>query len=178
MATATKKKSAKKPPTELATTVKALSKKRVKSDDFLTDLRDTAQKNGKALDTLAFGDILKQLYDEGEILSATELGDGWAVLNNKEKSRLVGVPLLVLSWTFNEGDNGEFASLQVLTNNERMIVNDGSTGIYQQLKALSENGEMRAVYAKHGLRESKYTYQDPKTGEEKPASTFYIDTSA
>jgi hypothetical protein len=167
MATATKKKPA---------TTKLVKKK--SSGGFLEDLRDKADKNGKALDELGFGDILKQLEKDGEIMSAAELGSGWAIVNNKEKGRLVGVPLLILSFQFNEGDNGEFVSAQVLTNTERLIVNDGSTGIYAQLHEIAEAGNVKAIYCKHGLRESKYEYEDPKTGEKKPASTFYIDTSA
>lgn len=164
MATATKTKTTK------------LAKK--KQEDFLADLREKADKNGKALDDLGFGDILKQLEKDGEIMSAAELGSGWAILNNKEKARLVGVPMLIINWTENEGDNGTFFSLQVLTNTERLIVNDGSTGIAAQLRELAEEGVTKAIYCKHGLRESKYEYEDPKTGEKKPASTFYIDTSA
>jgi hypothetical protein len=179
MATATKPKRKEKDHSALQTTLRGgLKKSQLKSNSFLDDLRDAAKKNGKAVDELGFGDILKQLEAEGEIVSAAALGTGWAILNNKDKARLAGVPMLILNYQFNEGDNGEFVSVEVLTNTERLIVNDGSTGIYRQLKELAESGELRAIYCKHGLRESKYEYEDPKTGEKKPASTFYIDTSA
>lgn len=182
MATTTRKKAAAKPEsTALSTKVKSEvlnAGKRTKGDDFISDLRDLAQKNGKALDEIGFGDILKQLEKDGEILSAAQLGTGWAVLNNKDKQRLVGVPMLILDWSFNDGDNGQFVSLKVLTNTERLIVNDGSTGIAAQLGELSEQGVTKAIYCKHGLKASNYEYQDPKTGEKKPATTFYIDTSA
>lgn len=159
----------------LSTKSKALT---TKKEDFLQDLRVAAEKNGKVLDELGFGDILKRLSDDGEIIMASELGNGWAVLNNKEKSRLVGVPMLILSSVINDGDFGQFVSLQVLTNTERLIINDGSTGIAAQIAELHKQGNMKAIYCKHGLRESKYEYEDPKTGEKKPASTFYLDTSA
>lgn len=157
---------------------KALAKERRESP--LEGFRDVAgkSKGGNQLAEIGFGDILKALEGAGEVMSAAELGNGWGVLGSKEKGRLVGVPLLVLSYQFNEGDNGEFVSAQVVTNSERLIVNDGSTGIYQQLKDLAENGETRAIYCKHGLRRSDYTYTDPKTKEEKEATTFYLDTSA
>lgn len=157
---------------------KALAKARRESP--LETLRDVASKSkgGNQIAEIGFGDILKQLEANGEIMSAAELGNGWGVLGSKEKGRLVGVPLLVLSYNMNDGDNGEFVSMQVVTNTERLIVNDGSTGIYQQLKDLSEDGETRAIYCKHGLRRSDYTYTDPKTKEEKEATTFYLDTSA
>lgn len=181
MATATKTKAkaapAKSNGAQIKDAVKTLAKGATKAS-FLEDLRDAAKKNGKALDEFGFGDLLAQLQAEGDVISASELGTGWAILNNKEKGRLVGVPVLFMNWSFNEGDNGEFVSVEAITNTERLIVNDGSTGIYRQLKDLTESGELRAIYAKHGLRESKYEYEDPKTGEKKPASTFYIDTSA
>jgi hypothetical protein len=166
MATATKKKS-----TELAKKAKKTA---------LEEYRDLAEssKGGKKLAEIGFGDMLKSLEAAGEVMSSAELGNGWGVLGSKEKGRLVGVPLLVIGYKFNDGDNGEFVSAQVITNTERLIVNDGSTGIFQQLKDLIEDGELRAVYCKHGLRRSDYTYTDPKTKEEKEATTFYLDTSA
>jgi hypothetical protein len=169
MATATKKKTVAAKPTAMAKT---------KKEDFLQDLRVAAEKNGKALDAMGFGDILKRLEAEGEIMSASEMGGGWAVLNKQDKNRLCGVPLLILSSTLHDGEFGEFVSLQVLTNTERLIVNDGSTGIFQQVKDKLTEGDLRAIYCKHGFRRSDYTFQDPKTGEDKAASTYYLDTSA
>lgn len=163
--------------TALATQVKTLAKGN-KGASFLEDLRDLADSNGKAFEDFGFGDVLKQLESDGEIFAAAELGNGFAVLSTKDKARLVGVPLLILNWNFNDGENGEFVSAQVMTNTERLIVNDGSTGIYKQLKALADTGEVRAIFAKHGLRKSEYEYTDPKTQEKKPAVTYYIDTTA
>src|SRR5438270_347349 len=112
---------------------KALAKERRESP--LMGFREVASKSkgGNQIAEIGFGDILKQLEANGEIMSAAELGNGWAVLGSKEKGRLVGVPFLVLSYSMNDGDNGEFVSAQVVTNTERLILNDGSTGIYQQL---------------------------------------------
>jgi hypothetical protein len=157
---------------------KELAKERRESP--LEGFRDVASKakGANQLAEIGFGDILKQLEAKGEVMSSSEMGNGWAILSGKEKARLCGVSLLVLAYNFNDGDNGEFVSAQVVTNSERLIVNDGSTGIYQQLKDLSEAGETRAIYCKRGLKRSDYTFTDPKTKEEKEATTFYLDTSA
>jgi hypothetical protein len=162
----------------LATATKTKALVKTKTKDSLEEYRAIAEKSGKELGEIDFGTMLKTLFDSGDIVSSTELGNGWGLLSSKEKARLVGVPLLILSWRVNDGDNGEFVSLQVVTNSERLIVNDGSTGIRDQIKALAEEGETRAIYCKHGLRRSDYTYTDPKTKEEKEATTFYLDTSA
>jgi hypothetical protein len=159
-----------------ATKTKALAK--VKGKTSLDQFRETGEKSAKPLAELGFGEILKQLEADGEVMSSTELGNGWSVLDSKEKGRLVGVPLLVLSWIVRDGENGEYVSLNVITNTEQLIVNDGSTGIRDQIKALAEEGEIRAIYCKRGLRKSEYNYTDPKTKEQKPAVTFYLDTSA
>lgn len=125
-----------------------------------------------------FDQIGQELAEADAIISAAELGTGWTVLATNEKSRLVGVPLIVLDWQFNDGDNGEFVSARVLTKaNERLVVNDGSTGICQQLRELEMREETRAIFCKRGLRVSEYEYED-KDGSKRPAKTFYLDTSA
>lgn len=107
--------------------------------------------------------------------SATVIGDGFTLLDNKEKARLIGVPMLVLGWRFAQGDHGEFVSAHVMTkNNEKFILNDGSTGIYQQLRELTDSGNTGVLACRNGLRRSDYEYPDPTTGEMKPAVTFYI----
>lgn len=105
----------------------------------------------------------KELY--GSIVTASdELGSGFAVLNKDDKMRLVGVPFFLLSWSFNLGDNGEFVSAVVVTGkHDRYIVNDGSTGIYDQLRRESagdpDNGKPGrdgGMLAERGLRVSPY----------------------
>jgi len=128
---------------------------------------------------LDYAGIAKTLSDAGELASAAEYGTGFEVLDTKEKGRLVGVPFIVLDWDFHEGDNGDFVSLQVITNaNEKLIINDGSTGIFKQMWEINAAGEARAIFVKKGLRRSDYEYTDRETGAKKPATTFYLDTSA
>lgn len=124
-----------------------------------------------------FDAIGQELAEADGIISSTELGSGWAVLATTEKGRLVGVPLIVLDWTFNDGDNGEFVSARVITKpGERLVINDGSTGICQQLRELEMREETRAIFCKRGLRVSEYDYTD-KDGTKRPAKTFYLDTA-
>ncbi len=110
------------------------------------------------------------------------LGTGFAVLDKNEKSRLIGIPFLVLDWKFSKGDMGEFASMLVVTRGgEKYIVNDGSTGIADQLRRL---GTPRAIKVSHGLRVSEYDVEDRETGqvmvtptgEIMRAKTFYLAT--
>lgn len=124
-----------------------------------------------------------------EIVDASEeLGTGFILLDSKEKGQLVGKACIFLSWNFNTSDDvtddagnpTEFVSAQVVVkvNNagaiERFIVNDGSTGIYRQLRAYTDRtGRTAGLAAKRGLRRSDY-----KTPDGKDATTFYIDTSA
>ncbi|SRR6266536_2175924 len=121
----------------------------------------------------------------GEVTDAAEeLGTGFAVLPTDDKSKLVGIPLIFVQWRFNTGDNGEFVSATAVAQtapgvSARYIINDGSTGIRDQLKAYTEKtGKTGGLAARRGLRVSNYDYEDPKTGEVKRAKTYYVDTSA
>lgn len=128
---------------------------------------------------LAYADVAKTLADAGEMVSAAEFGTGFSLLDGKEKGRLVGVPFIILDWQINEGDFGPFVSLRLITNgSEKLIVNDGSSGICKQMQEIVESGNTKAIFVKKGLRKSDFEYTDPKTGEKKPATTYYLDTSA
>lgn len=116
-----------------------------------------------------------------------ELGDGYDLL--KDKNRLVGVPVLFVQWDIRVGDyenNGvksEYVSAHVAVQTtrglQRYIVNDGSTGMSQQLVDYSNRtGQFGGLYAPRGLRKSEYEYTDPATGKVTPAETFYIDSSS
>lgn len=108
------------------------------------------------------------------------LGTGFNVIPSEEKARLVGQPFVIIGHTVSNGDQGEFSSLQIVTKKEeKLIINDGSTGIHAQMMRIQNqrNGEWRPVVVNKGLRSSNYKYTDPKTGEEKPATTYYLDLS-
>jgi hypothetical protein len=91
----------------------------------------------------------------------------------EDKGRLVGVPLLIVKWNFHPGKGGDFVSLWILTQTgERYIVNDGSTGIKEQLQTYTaETGRNAMLRADRGFSRSDYVH--PEHG---PSTTFYIDT--
>lgn len=133
----------------------------------------------------SFDAALELLANEGVVIDHAEetLGNGFAIL--KDKGLLCGVELLFLSWQFNNGDNGEFVSANVIARMpgqktpSKFVVNDGSTGIRDQLKLYTKKtGKTAGLHAKRGFTRSDYTYTDETTKETKGATTFYIDTSA
>lgn len=134
------------------------------------------------------------------------IGDGFKVGTEDDKARLVGVPLYFLEWTFREGDYGDggYASVKCIQRDDagravKWILNDGSTGIYEQLRDFArKTGRQGGLAVKHGLRVSEYPTNaiDGHVDYGKPLSkaehremliagkavgkgrTFYIDTSA
>lgn len=134
----------------------------------------------------------------GPIDDASDLGDGFALLKDDGKGRLVNVPLLFMEWSFYPGDFGsQFVAARVMARNpdggiSKYIVNDGSTGICDQLAAFSKRtGKYGGLLAKRGLRVSDYSYcemcakvqcDNPDShramGKHKRAETYYIDTAA
>ena len=125
----------------------------------------------------SFQDALNLISAKGieTVNSSDVIGDGFTLLESKDKERLVGVPFLLLSWRFAKGNVGEFVSAHlVTTHNEKFIINDGSTGIMQQLADLTKSGVNGGIACKRGLRKSEYEYTDPKTGEVSNAVTYYI----
>lgn len=119
----------------------------------------------------------------GSIIEADKvLGTGFAVLD--DKNRLIGVPFVAVKIDQHDSDKsdlGKFVSLHVVTQDGRKyIVNDGSTGIYAQIQELwTRKPELVGLplMVRRGLRRSDYTYMD-ESGKAKPATTYYLDTSA
>lgn len=104
------------------------------------------------------------------------LGDGFRLASEDDKRRLIGVPLLLMEWTFRESDfgsNQDWVSIRAVQRGEngeaiKWIINDGSTGIAKDLQSFSEKtGRTGGLLVKHGLSESKY-YIDGN----KESSTF------
>lgn len=137
-------------------------------------------------DAKSFDDLYNLINDRfgGIWDAAEEIGDGFELLD--DKSRLVGVPLVLVQWSFTGSDygEGEFVSVRCATQNprtgemEKWVINDGSTGIYRQLKEFSESHNVYGgLTIGNGLRRSDYTYVDEADGKSKPATTYYIDTS-
>jgi hypothetical protein len=123
--------------------------------------------------------LLRETYGNTGIIAADEvIGSGFGLLTNKDL--LVGVPFVILKWQFYPGKfTSEFSTCMVVTTDGRKyLVNDGGTGICKQLTELTaETGRQGGLVARKGLSRSDYTYTDER-GEESPATTYYIDTSA
>lgn len=114
--------------------------------------------------------------------SISDYGSGFVILDNKD--RLIGVPFVAIEWRFNSGDFGEFVSAAIVTKNgEKLILNDGSTGIREQFQTVTaqrvskgHGTPQNGLYVHGGLTRSDYTYTDEK-GQETPARTYYLDTT-
>jgi hypothetical protein len=119
-----------------------------------------------------------------EVGEAELKGSIFPVVN---KELLIGVPMMILNFQWNVDDKtgNEFVSLHVITDkDERWTVNDGGTGIYQQMKQWEHDIPDRKtmIDIPNGLRKSEYTAKwkevDAKTGEVKnvsgPATTYYF----
>lgn len=114
-------------------------------------------------------------------IASEELGDGFSLLESSEKDILIGRDMILLDWIFSPGDfDEEFVSIRLVTKQGgKFIVNDGGTGIRQQLREYTDRtGRMAVLRVEKGLRRSDYTFNDPTTGKPSAASTYYLDTSA
>lgn len=131
----------------------------------------------------SFEDAFKLVQNEfGAIADASEvIGDGFVVLD--DKTQLVGRPMVLLNWHFSEGDYRDedgnlrdFVSARVISQRpdgtvDKWVVNDGSTGLCDQLKNYSvRTNMMGGLLVQRGLRVSEYIH--PTHG---PAKTFYLD---
>lgn len=99
----------------------------------------------------------------GVIDASTELGNGFTLV---EKIDLTGERMVLLHWQFNEGDHGEFASIAAVTGSQkRIIFNDGSSGVYAQLREFTqEHKRSGGMLAPRGLRANTYDTCPEKKG--------------
>lgn len=120
-----------------------------------------------------------QFADTGNgVEDYADYGTGFEVV---DKETLLRTPFVILEWRFHDGDIGEFVSFSAVTEDGRkVVVNDGSTGILQQLRKVSdkriENGvpdPQTRLLVKKGLRVSRYKFLDDK-GKERDAATYYL----
>jgi len=131
-----------------------------------------------------FDDIYEALLSKGEVGSSAELGDGYTMLEDKNK--LVDVPTLFVQWKFitsdKYGDESEFVVAHVATKEagvtRRFVIVDGSTGINTQLRTYTNRnqGRQSGMLSVKGLRRSDYKVE--VEGKFIEATTFYINTDA
>ena len=133
----------------------------------------------------SFDDALAIVQDVfgGEVVDSADLGDGFTLVQKHEKGMLIGVPFIILAANFTEGDylredgtKGTFVSCRIVTQDGRkLVLNDGSTGIHDQIKMLwsmKPETQGKPIVCRNGLRVSEYDH--PEHGK---ASTYYLDTS-
>ncbi|HET7414754.1 MAG TPA: hypothetical protein VFI97_03560 [Arthrobacter sp.] len=131
--------------------------------------------------------LARETYGTIEAASAA-LGDGFELIDKKDKGQFVGVPFVILSFSFAKsevGSKGEFVSMRIVTDkNRKAVLNDGGAGIYEQLREYrAATGRDGGLYVGRGLRVSEYDYETGDTDENgepilKEAKTYYLDTAA
>lgn len=108
--------------------------------------------------------------------ASEEIGDGFTLLDKEEKDILIRRDMILLDWSFSKGDFGsDFVTIRCVTRDGgRYIVNDGGTGICEQLREYSERtGRYSALRVERGLRKSEYSNEYSEN-----AVTYYLDTSS
>jgi len=138
--------------------------------------------------------IALAVAEYGDVIDAADqplLGDGFRVATEDDKrNKLVGVPLLLLNWTFRGSDYGTdedtYVSVQAIQREEnggavKWIINDGGTGIARDLREFTQKtGRDGGMICKTGLRVSDYV-TDQDTGvplTKKEVRQYMIDRKA
>lgn len=133
----------------------------------------------------SFSDVAEYFGADNIDDAAQELGDGYALENNKDK--LIGVTMVLVDWNFLPGDfkvpdnvdpwpgQGMYSTIRLITQDGRKFrISDGSTGIHRQLWEYSQERERQTgLLVRRGLKKS--TYSNEHSSE---AYTYYLDVSA
>lgn len=143
--------------------------------------------------------LYNQQNPDRPVESASDLiGNGYTLYRGDDaKARLIGVPMFLQHWNINRGgDFGDFVSVIGITKTgQKFIINDGSTGIAQQVAKLDRERGAGGVIVESGLRSSTYSTCgkcDLPLGADEPVcencdysgperhkgTTFYLDLSA
>ena len=106
-----------------------------------------------------------------------------------DKSKLVGKKFLAVQWNFHQSSeyvDAEFVSVYIITadpidGETRFIFNDGSTGVYSQLKALTSKRQLEkhvspngGALVKNGLKLSQYDRFDEAGKALGTGKTYYL----
>ena len=111
-------------------------------------------------------------------------GSPWHVL---DKAKLVAVPFMIADVRHYKGNFGDAIAMLVMTREalpgertNRYVINDGSTGIYEQVVGMIERTKKKSgIMCPNGLRASTYDWQEKDfdgnpIGEVHKATTYYI----
>lgn len=165
-----------------------------KSTTVLDRIRD--KEISGVVDELSFDQLLDQLRNDGELKEASDLGEGYHLVQGKEsKAKFVDVPFVILNWRVNEKwKYGPGVSLNIKTAvpvvfegkaYSKFILNDGSTGIAAQMMDYIQQGKTAAILCRRGLTRSDYEVTDkdgepiidPATNKPVDGTTFYLNTA-
>ena len=126
-------------------------------------------------------DVVPNSFEEAVALweSPIEVKSDWELVTDKRQ--LIGKPFLIQKVRFYEGNYGPTVAVMAITqDNRRVVFNDGSSGVMQELLTMCEKHKRDGGFVvPNGLRMSEYEYEvrdfdGNPTGEKKPARTFYL----
>jgi hypothetical protein len=129
----------------------------------------------------------QDIAQQFEVVDIREVVPGYSLEQDKEN--LIGKPFIIVDWTFRDSDKvftvdpttkqrvaKQYVSLNLIVKdtNERLVINDGGTGIFEQMLGIAEKvgGQNKAVYVPKGLRKSEYEFE--KDGQAGEAVTYYL----
>ena len=111
----------------------------------------------------SFADLASAASTDGDLVT---VGDEYIRLDRHQKRQLVDVPFIIEDFAIQNGQNGAYSIVRVVTNrNERFSFTDGGTGITAALEMVKEG---QRVLCRQGLRASDYEF------EGRPAITYYL----
>lgn len=124
---------------------------------------------------------------ENSVYADEVIGDGFDVLSGDDKAQLVGTPLVFLQWRFANGKDGFLVIIDAIQKTGvgntdmrkvRIIDFSAKSGLCQELRDYSaKTGSFAGLVVRNGLRASTYNFEDANTGENRVATTYYIDKS-
>ncbi len=140
---------------------------------------------------LGFDELLAALEAEGELVDVSDLGDGFKLVQGiAGKKKLVGIPFIILEHVKQSSTKvpgSWYSTMKIRTaTGDLLIVNDGSTGIHNQLEGYRAQGISKGIICRRGLQVSEdYEVKDqegnpilnPQTNKPILGTTFYLDTS-
>ena len=156
-------------------------------EDIVNDITKVTTLTDAQLNSLATVEDAIKALGVNDLEALNWDNSPWQLI--EDKSKLVGKKFLAVQWTFRESKEypgNEYVSVYVITadtvdGHTHFIVNDGSTGICQQLRALSdtraENGHptpFSGALVKNGLKLSEYERVDAKGVIVGKGKTYYL----
>lgn len=156
---------------------KMATKKEVEQEleEISTDVVVKPLEGIRAVDDMSLDEYEAWLEEEGVELVDVE-GSKWRLI--KDKDTLVNTPFIIAKVRFNEGTMGGFASVCCyLENKEKIIFNDGGSGVYDTLRSYEAQGRTSGIRCLGGLRVSRYK-KELDDGKVIDAKTYYLAAEA